>query len=491
MSLHLSLRLPTLLTSAPSSGKFLLLSHLAATIHPGVANQIITIPLADTSLDPRALLGSYVSSPTKPGTFEWREGLLIRAMRAGRWVVLQDVDRGTSEVLGTLLPLVESLGPSKAIGGHARIRVPARGEVTAHENFALFATRSLQPSRLGFARPAFFGAHKFAEVVVGTPLTEELRTIVDARFPRLAGPAADGIIALWGAIKGLGTPSAGRAVGLRELDKFCTRICAILPSSYQPAHAAATAVAVSADDVPAVLPQVFASPVLREDILTESRDVFFGGGAHSASARAHVIHSAVLAAQHLGLSPEQRDWVLGGRVPDFQREADANGETVALRLGRVRLPAAGAKPGVAPPIMRPFALHKPALALMARIGAALALGEPVLLTGETGTGKTSIVAHMAGTLRRNLIALNLSQQSEAADLLGGFRPVDARVPGAALQDRFVDLFRETFSVKKNAGFEEGCARAVREIRWKRAVGLWRESARMARERVETKLEEAW
>ena len=87
LALHLSLNLPTLLTSPPSSGKSLLLSHLAAVLYPGIASQIITIHLADTSLDPRSLLGSYVSSTTSSGTFEWKEGVLVRAMREGKWVI--------------------------------------------------------------------------------------------------------------------------------------------------------------------------------------------------------------------------------------------------------------------------------------------------------------------------------------------------------------------------------------------------------------------
>ncbi|KAI0304299.1 hypothetical protein B0F90DRAFT_1235453 [Multifurca ochricompacta] len=62
LALHISLRLPVLLTSPPSSGKTLLLSHLASTLHPRVKNQLVTINLADTSIDARSLLGSYVHS---------------------------------------------------------------------------------------------------------------------------------------------------------------------------------------------------------------------------------------------------------------------------------------------------------------------------------------------------------------------------------------------------------------------------------------------
>ena len=57
----MSLRVPILLTSPPSSGKTTVLKHLAGLLHPTIKNQIVTIQLADTSLDARALLGSHVS----------------------------------------------------------------------------------------------------------------------------------------------------------------------------------------------------------------------------------------------------------------------------------------------------------------------------------------------------------------------------------------------------------------------------------------------
>lgn len=130
LAIHLTPNVPTLLTSSPSSGKALLLSHLASILYPDRSNQLVTIHLADTSLDPRSLLGSYVSSPTRPGTFEWKEGVLVKAMREGKWVVFEDIDRGSNEVLGLVKPLVESLGLEKWIGGQAELEVPGRGLVS-------------------------------------------------------------------------------------------------------------------------------------------------------------------------------------------------------------------------------------------------------------------------------------------------------------------------------------------------------------------------
>ncbi|KAJ7797645.1 P-loop containing nucleoside triphosphate hydrolase protein [Mycena olivaceomarginata] len=448
--------------------------QISAAVAPRRASCILesktrssTFILPDTSLDPRSLLGSYISSPTQPGTFEWKEGVLVRSMRQGRWVVFEDIDRGSNEVLGVLKPLVESLGPGKWIGQRASLEVPSRGRVVAADGFAIFATRSVAPSRTGtFPPPLFFGAHKFHEILLSSPMPDELKTIIDSRFPRLAGSTAQALIRLWEDVRALGSAASTRDVGLRELEKFCTRVQRLLPSSHD-------AMDVDQD----------------ANVYLEARDVFFGAGTTTSSARAHLDSIALVIAQHLGLEPERSAWVLSGRTPEFDIEKDVNARTLAVRVGRTRLAARPAQAEMAAPTARPFAMHRPAVLLLSRIATAVSIGEPVLLTGETGTGKTSVVTHLASVLRRPLISLNLSHQTESADLVGGFKPIDARIPGSALHERFLELFGGTFSRRKNEKFETEVRKAVGEGRWKRAVGLWRESTRLAKERIQAKMKD--
>ncbi len=487
LALYVSLRLPVLLTSTPSSGKTLLLSHLASTLYPDVKNQLVTINLADTSVDARSLLGSYVQSTRSPGIFEWREGVLVRAMRTGRWVILQDIDKGSNEVLGTLNALVESLGMGKWIGGRAKLVVPSRGEVVASESFAIFATRSLSIFRDDtFPIPTFFGAHKFHEVIIPTPTQEELCTIVATSFPKLSGPAAGGIVMLWSAIKAVGFATTDRVIGLRDLRKYSTRFEALLPGSYRPmVPDSCTQV-----DYVGVLASVFPNPTLREAMFLEARDVFFGVRCLTTASRTRTTAIVSTVAEHLGLTQEKCDWLLGQHVPEVVNEIDSNGCTTGVRLGRIRLPVQATKSDVLPPPTRPFVIHNPAAILMSRIATCISMGEPVLLTGETGTGKTSVITHLASLLHHRLISVNLSQQTESSDLLGSYKPIDARVPGSELQLRFLDLFRSTFSQKKNVKFEESTWTAVKEGKWKRAVGLWKESVRLAKDTIRSKLSEA-
>lgn len=48
--------------------------------------------------------------------------------------------------------------------------------------------------------------------------------------------------------------------------------------------------------------------------------------------------------------------------------------------------------------------------------------EPVLLVGETGTGKTSVCQLVAAKRGQRLHILNCNQHTETSDFLGGFRP---------------------------------------------------------------------
>lgn len=43
--------------------------------------------------------------------------------------------------------------------------------------------------------------------------------------------------------------------------------------------------------------------------------------------------------------------------------------------------------------------------LMERIGVSIQMNEPVLLVGETGTGKTTVIQYVADQLGQNLVVL--------------------------------------------------------------------------------------
>ena len=96
-----------------------------------------------------------------------------------------------------------------------------------------------------------------------------------------------------------------------------------------------------------------------------------------------------------------------------------------------------------------FAYTRHVLCLMERLITCVNRHEPVLLVGETGTGKTTAVQQLAVLTNRKLVVVNMSQQNDSSDLLGGFKPVDVRLIAHPAMELFESLFFKTFSRKRN------------------------------------------
>ena len=56
---------------------------------------------------------------------------------------------------------------------------------------------------------------------------------------------------------------------------------------------------------------------------------------------------------------------------------------------------------------------------MERVAVCVSRGEPVLLVGETGVGKTSAIQLLAAKCGVQLRVVNMSMNSEYSDLVGG------------------------------------------------------------------------
>jgi midasin (ATPase involved in ribosome maturation) len=130
-----------------------------------------------------------------------------------------------------------------------------------------------------------------------------------------------------------------------------------------------------------------------------------------------------------------------------------------------------------------FAYSRQVLQLLEQLSTCVSLNEPVLLVGETGTGKTTSVGQLASLLRRTLIVVNMSQQSDSADLLGGFKPVDIKTLVAPILDRFEQLFFKTFSRKQNTEFMNKTKLAFIKAKWPALLKIFRNSMTKVHERI--------
>lgn len=99
-----------------------------------------------------------------------------------------------------------------------------------------------------------------------------------------------------------------------------------------------------------------------------------------------------------------------------------------------------------------FSFTRLASCIMERIAVCVSHSEPVLLVGETGVGKTSSVQFLAERTDHKLVAINMNNQSDVSDLVGGFKPVELNYVLAPLRYEFEHLFRHTFNSDKNLQF---------------------------------------
>lgn len=96
-----------------------------------------------------------------------------------------------------------------------------------------------------------------------------------------------------------------------------------------------------------------------------------------------------------------------------------------------------------------FSFTRLASCLLERIAVSVEENEPVLLVGETGVGKTSSVQYLAYQTNHKLVVVNMNNQSDVSDLIGGFKPVDLAFVIAPLRAEFEFLFRQTVDERKN------------------------------------------
>ena len=429
-------RRPMLLTGPPSSGKSHLIRYLSSLLHPSQRNHIFTIPLADTSIDVKNLLGTYVSSPTRPGSFEWMEGALTKAVRAGRWVVFDDIDRASMEVLVMIAGLTRSK--------ENVLSIPGRGSVEAGPGFAVFATRK---SRSGAATPpAFFGHHEFTEVVLEMPSDEDVLRILSVGFGRLSAALLRLLVVIWSEIRLPTTGRKAREIGMRDLEKWCARVDRNLSAGSD-------------------LEVLKSNQSLQDQLLLDAADVF---AAHWSTPQ-HAILATVAAS--IGMDLERAESLVASRRPVYELSSDN------IHIGRITLPRIVHRQSS----HRPFALTRPSLILLEQLGAGIIGAEPLLLVGETGTGKTTAVQHLANACGKSLTAFNLSTQTESSDLLGGFKPMDASVTARDVQSKWQQLFCESFSMAKaqNGAYLEAASKALGGRKWGRLAELWKSSATRA------------
>lgn len=141
------------------------------------------------SIDVQEYTGSFAADQN--GSLSFRDGLLVRALRRGHWVILDELNLAPSEVLEALNRLLDD---------NRELYLAETNEtVKPHPDFRLFATQN--PSGAYGGRKPLSRAfrNRFVEVHMGDIPSEEMITILEKRCgcpPSTASRLVDVMIAL-------------------------------------------------------------------------------------------------------------------------------------------------------------------------------------------------------------------------------------------------------------------------------------------------------
>lgn len=122
-----------------------------------------------------------------------------------------------------------------------------------------------------------------------------------------------------------------------------------------------------------------------------------------------------------------------------------------------------------------FANTNHSLRFIERLAAAVASNEPVLLVGETGGGKTTVIQILAKLCSQKLMVQNLSLSTDSSDLVGGFKPVSMSELFRPSYEEFINLFRQTFPSEENVNFVQAISTAFRKKQWEKLIKAFQKS----------------
>ncbi|XP_037827489.1 midasin [Lucilia sericata] len=440
-------------------------------------NGFLRIQLGDQT-DSKMLLGQYHCTDV-PGEFIWLPGVLTQAVMNGYWLLLEDLDCATTDTFTVLSSLLEN----------NYLSVPGfRDCVKVTPGFQLFVTvRTHKSSSSNWSQKALFSLlEKHLYPINILPLSRnELCEVIRRKYSKLATVAnrmvdvfltfssgdhnvADNLRQQETRDKASATESfqqlpyeevnmtsltsSGRLVSTRDLIKLCQRsnpsfsvtstecayfvfqnavdiFCSYLPNSKEK-----TKLIVGIGAKLGIIQSrcEYLADEFKPDVCVDSERIKVG--------------RAELYARSLSSASDERNEMamkeLSPEEQSLKRLKLSNGEGKVIRHFSTKSHASSTT----------FSFTRLASCLLERIAVCVANAEPVLLVGETGVGKTSSVQYLAARTKHKLVVVNMNNQSDVSDLVGGFKPVDLAYVIAPLRTEFEVLFRRTFNQSKNESF---------------------------------------
>ncbi|KAH8401432.1 hypothetical protein KR009_005450 [Drosophila setifemur] len=427
-------------------------------------NGFLRIQLGDQT-DSKMLLGQYRCTDV-PGEFVWLPGVLTQAVMHGYWLLLEDLDAATQDTYTILSSLLE----------RQCLSVPGfRDSVKIEPGFQLFVTVRTNKSASNSSQKSLYSLlDKYLYTINILPLSRnELCKVVSTNYPKLAtvanrmvdvfltfssgdhtsadnlrkqesGDKADNTekyVALpFEQVTLSSSPNSGRLVSTRDLVKLCQRSNAQF--SVTSAECAYFVFQNAVDVFCSYLPQSREKITLITSIgaklgIIRSRCEHFANE-HKPDIEFGLEHIKIGRASLLAKS--ELDNIENERTSEQDIKRQKLSQQTKRAIGKV-----GVKRST-------FSFTRLASCILERIAVCVSHSEPVLLVGETGVGKTSSVQYLAERTEHKLVVVNMNNQSDVSDLVGGFKPVELNYVLAPLRCEFEHLLCGTFNAEKNLQF---------------------------------------
>ncbi|XP_053396218.1 midasin-like isoform X2 [Mercenaria mercenaria] len=467
LALAVSSGSPVLLQGVVGSGKTSLVEHLARLTGRSGPPALMKIQMGD-QMDSKALLGTYRCTEV-PGEFIWQPGVLTQAVTHGYWVLMEDIDFAPMEVISVLLPLLET----------RTLSVPGHGDsIKAAPGFHLFATQRLLTGSTGWNKQQNSNSallDKLWTSVLVEPLTRtELSKVLCTKYPSLE-TVVDKLLDIYfllsaGDHQGASSVAMetemesvgkflshdGRQISTRDLITWCGRIAKDFDVSSSGAG---------------------------NFVFLEALDCFVA----CLSKRDRRIPLAEAIGAKLNITKVKVEYFNDKYKPDVTSTSKT------FCVGRVTLPVLETSSFMQSRRRSTFSYTRQSSVLLERVAVCVKNQEPVLLVGETGTGKTSSVQYLAEQLGHKLHVINMNQQSDSADLLGGFKPVDVKHIIKPFYEDFELLFCKSFSRKQNAKFLGHLQDSFGKRKWENLFSLMEHTTKSALQKFEreTKFLKKW
>ncbi|XP_040568870.1 uncharacterized protein [Lepeophtheirus salmonis] len=358
--------LPVLIQGETSVGKTSLITYLANAS----GNHCYRINNHEHT-DIQEYIGTYTMDDS--GLFSFKEGVLVGAMRRGDWIILDELNLAPTEVLEALNRVLDD--------NRELFIAETQTLVKAHKNFRLFATQN--PAGIYGGRKVLSRAfrNRFIQLNFEEVPSDEIETIVEKScdLPRSMSKKMVKIMTELQALRRSSAAFEGKRgyITLRDLFRWGRRF-----------HLAAK---------------------------TIKTDTFYDWNKHFAEEGYMVLVSRIRRKDEEDVIKEHIEKITKIKLCDEEIltfTSEKNG--LATMCEQLFLLKSYKNSG----IVWTHNAQRMAILLLH----AIRFKEPVLLVGETGCGKTTIVQEIANFLKQNLKIINCHLHTETSDFLGGLRP---------------------------------------------------------------------